>query len=150
MAVSRAMRRLLRMLEMQEEQCLAQVEAALADLRQLESALTAAGDQDRAGRRMISASAATGETVNLLAGLEECRAARRREHMLRPRIVEAQRTVNIRRGELLNKRVARRQAETVVEKMDAADASEANRKIQRELDDWFLGKMRHTADEDSA
>jgi hypothetical protein len=142
MAVSHAMRRLLRVLEMQEEQCLAQVEAALADLRQLESALIAADDQDRAGRRMILASAATGEIVNRLAGLEICRTALWRIGMLTLRIAEARQTVNVRRRELLNKRVERRQAETILEKIDAADALEANRKIQRELDDWFLRKAR--------
>ena len=121
---------------------MAQMEAAIAGLRQLESALAAAGEQDRAGRRMISASAATGEAMNRLAGLEECCTARRRERMLRPRIAEAQQTVNARRGEFLSKRVERRQVETVVETMKATDAIEASRRGQRELDDWFLGKVR--------
>jgi hypothetical protein len=143
MAVSRVMRRLLRVLEMQEEQCLVETEAALADLRRLENALITAGERDRAGRRQVTASAATGEVMDRLSGLEESRAARRQTGMLKPRIAEAHTAVNARRGKFLKKRVERRQAETVVEKMEAADAIEAGRREQRELDDWFLGKLGH-------
>ena len=51
MAASHGMRRLLRVLELEEEHYRAQMEAALADLRQLEEALMTAGEQERAGRR---------------------------------------------------------------------------------------------------
>jgi hypothetical protein len=142
MAVSRAMRRLLRLLEMQEEKCLAEMEAALADLRKLKGALAAAQEQDRAGRRLVTASAVTGEMIDRLAGLEEGRDALRRTGALKPRFAEAQTIMNTRRAEFLSKRVERRQAETVVEQMQDADAADAGRREQRGLDDWFLGKMR--------
>ena len=140
MAVSRAMRRLQRVLEMQEERCLAEMEAALADLRRLAGALTAAAEQEQAGRRLVTASAGKREVIDRLAGIEESRAAQRRTAGLRPRMAEAREIANTRRREFLSKRVERRQAETTVKKIESADASAAGRREQRELDDWFLGK----------
>ena len=61
MAVSRAMRRLLRVLEIQEEQYRAALASALADLKRLEGAMAATAERDRGGRRLVAASASTGE-----------------------------------------------------------------------------------------
>jgi hypothetical protein len=40
------------------------------------------------------------------------------------------------------KRIERRQAETLIEDTEAADALEATRKSQKSLDDWFLARTR--------
>jgi hypothetical protein len=143
MAASRAMCRLLHVLEMQEEQRLAEMEGALADLKRLEHELTVAIEQDCAGRRRISASAETGEIIDRLSGLEQSREALRQTGILKPRIAESQEVANTRRGDFLSKRVERRQAKTVVENLEAVDGTKATRREQRDLDDWFLGKVRH-------
>jgi hypothetical protein len=140
MAVSRAMRRLLRVLEMQEEQAKAQMERALADLRRLERALDAAGERERAGRRLVKTSAAENEVTDRLAGVEESRMAIRQSAALKPRIAGAGAAVNERRREFLDKRIERRQAETVIERAEAKESTEARRRGQRDSDDWFLGK----------
>lgn len=152
MAVSRAMRRLLRVLEMQEEQAKAQMERALADLRRLERALDAAGERERAGRRLVNtsanasaaenamANAAANESMDRLAGVEESRMAIRQSTALKPRIAGAGAAVNERRREFLDKRIERRQAETVIERAEAKESTEARRRGQRDSDDWFLGK----------
>jgi hypothetical protein len=148
MAVSRAMRRLLRVLEMQEEQARVQMELALADLRRLEQALNAAGERERAGRLLVKTSAAASalenaaarETTDRLAGVEESRMASRQAAALKPRIAGAGTTVNERRREFLDKRIERRQAETVIEHAETQESIEARRRGQRESDDWFLGK----------
>jgi hypothetical protein len=150
MAVSRAMRRLLRVLEMQEEQAKVQMESALADLRRLERALDAAGERERAGRWLVHSSAIAGETpgtipnidpiTDRLAGVEEARLAGRQAAALKPKIACAGAAVNERRQEFLDRRVERRQAETVIAHGEAQQAEEADRRRQRELDDWFLGK----------
>jgi aspartokinase len=146
MAVSRAMRRLLRVLEMQEEQARAQMESALADLRKLERALDAAGERERAGRRLVKTSAAMNETtdpiIDRLAGVEESRTASRQAAALKPKIATAGAQVSERRREFLDKRVERRQAETVISRAAEQEASESGRRVQRELDDWFLDKSR--------
>lgn len=140
MAVSRAMRRLLRVLEMQEEQTKAQMERALADLRRLERALDAAGERERAGRQLVKTSAAENEVTDRLAGVEESRMAIRQSAALKPRIAGAGAAVNERRREFLDKHIERRQAETVIERAEAKESTEARRRGQRDSDDWFLGK----------
>ncbi len=141
MAVSRAMRRLLAVLETQEEQSRASLEAAVAELRRLEGALEGSKQRDRQGRLLVTTSAGTGEFVDRLAGLEEMLAAHRHAAALKPKIVEAERRVISRRNEFLRKRIERRQAETLIEKTEAGDRIEAGRRAQREVDGWFLGHI---------
>ena|SRR6202044_3696471 len=142
MAAPRAMRRLLRVLELEEEQCRALMEAAVADLKQLENALTAAGDRERKGRRLVAASVTTGALADRVAGLEESRLAQMHHLTLKPSIAEAEVIAGSRRQEFLGKRAERRQVETVVEKARADEARDAGRRSQRALDDWFLRRER--------
>ena len=138
MPVSRAMRRLLQVLEIQEEECRAAMELARAELERMEQALTQSRERERGGRRLVAASAATGEVTDRIAGLEETRAGKRIAAALAPRIVEAEAEVNERRREFLDKRIERRQTETLIQEAEAEDEIEAGRRAQRELDDWFL------------
>lgn len=146
MAVSRAMCRLQHVLLVQEEQYRVALDAALAELRRLEEALKATEEQERRGRQLVWASAATGELADRLAGLEESHAARRCVAVLTPKIAKSEADVGERRREFLLKRVERRKAETVIEKTEAEDAIVEGRRGQRELDDWFLAKMRNDRD----
>ena len=77
MAVSRALRRLLRIRDLQEEQSRLVLESALGELHRLENAMTATFVRDRQGRSLVQASARTGELPDRLAGLDETRAASR-------------------------------------------------------------------------
>jgi hypothetical protein len=140
MAVSRGMRRLLQVLEIQEEQCRAAVETARAELKQLEQALTRSVERERRGRRLVAASAATGEIADRIAGIEETHVAKRIAKVLTPRIAEAESAVNLRQREFLDKRIERRQAETLIEEAEALESIEAGRRAQRDLDDWFLSR----------
>jgi hypothetical protein len=142
MAVSRAMRRLLRVLEMQEEQARLQMESALAELRKLERALDATGHRERVGRQFVKASAAASDSADRLAGVEESRMASRQAAILKPKAASAGSLASERRGEFLGKRVERRQAETVIAHAEERETSETGRRVQRELDEWFLGKSR--------
>ncbi len=144
MAVSRAMRRLLRLLEIQEEQYRAALASALADLKRLEGAMAATAERDRGGRRLVAASASTGELEDRLAGLEETRAAGRRAAALAPRITEAKLAAGARQQAFLSKRIERRQAETMIRKTESKDEIEAGRRAQQGLEDWFLRGVRRT------
>ena len=146
MPVSRAMKRLLRVLEIQEEQYRAAFASALADLKRLEGAMAAAAERDREGRRLVVASASTGEQSDRLAGLEETRAARRHSTVLAPRIAEAKLRAGARQREFLDKRIERRQAETLIRNAESEDEIEAERRRQQGLDDWFLSGARRTRD----
>jgi len=59
MAVSRALRRLLRIRDLQEEQSRLVLESALGELHRLENAMTATFVRDRQGRSLVQASART-------------------------------------------------------------------------------------------
>jgi len=134
------MRRLLNVLQLEEEQRKAEMESALGDLRRLERALTASQVQEREGRRLVRASAATGEIADRLAGLEESRAALSRAAFLKPKIAETTVTASARQEEFLSKRVERRQAESVIRKTETKDAIQAGRRGQQDRDEWFLSK----------
>ncbi len=142
MPVSRALRRLLRVLSLEEEETRRALESALNDLRRLENALAAAQARNRAARGLIVRSAVTGELADRLAGLEESLAAARRAAALKPRLRDAEQQVAARREVYLAKRVERRQAETLVDEAAARDALETERRTQRSFDDRHLGRLR--------
>ena len=89
MAVSRALRRLLRIRELEEEQGRIALEAAVGDLNRLRNAQAATAERGRGGRRLVGTSAVTGEFTDRLAGLEETCAAERFALALAPRIADA-------------------------------------------------------------
>jgi hypothetical protein len=142
MAVSPALRRLLRIRELNEEQHRLALEAALNELDRLEKALNATAGRDARGLRLVASSARSGELADRLAGLEESRAAARHAASLAPRIGDSRDDVATLREQFLAVRVARRQAETLVVEAQAREAIEATRRSQQAVDDWF-GSRRH-------
>jgi hypothetical protein len=151
MAVSRALRRLLGIREIEEEQCRVALESALGELHLLKDALTANAERERRGRRLLESSAYTGELPDRLAGLEEIHAATRRKASLASKIADVEVDVTTLREDFLAKRVERRQAETMVRETEARDAAEAGRRSQQALDDWYgdrlhLGKVKQAAE----
>lgn len=146
MAVSRAMRRLLQIRDLEEEQARLALESGLVELRRLEHALAAAADRDRGGWRLVAESVRTAELTDRLAGLEETRAAHRLAGLLAPRIADAGQDVTQLREQYLASRVERRQAETLIQEAEARDALDGDRRSQQAIDDWFRNRM-HRAGE---
>lgn len=142
MAVSQSVRRLLRVREIEEEQSAAALESAIGEWKWLESVRQAARQRERSGRRLVAASAATGELADRLAGIEQARAAGRQAAVLEPRIRAAEQVVASRRQEFLQKRVERRQVELLIGQAEAEEVAEAERRAQSETDDWFLRRAR--------
>jgi hypothetical protein len=140
-AVSRALRRLLRVRELEEEQSRLALESASGELHRLEHALSATGERDRRGRRLLESGLRKGELRDRLAGLEEERAAARLVAVLVPRIELSESEVFRLRQEFLSKRVERLQAETLIKETEAQDAIESGRRSQQVLDDWFRSKQ---------
>lgn len=141
MAVSRGLRRLLRIRELEEEQNRLALESALGELNRLEHALTATFARERQGRRLVEASAHTNQLMDRLAGLEETRSAASHAVALGPRVDAKGEEVTVRRQEFLLKRVERRQAETLIQETEAREAIEADRRGQQLLDDWYGSKQ---------
>jgi hypothetical protein len=141
MAVSRALRRLLRIRDLQEEQSRLALESALGELHSLEDAMAATFERDRRGRTLVQASARTGQLTDRLAGLEETRSASRHAEALGPRIDAMGEEVRERRQEFLSRRVERRQAETLIQETEAREAIEDGRRGQQTLDDWYGSRL---------
>jgi sirohydrochlorin ferrochelatase len=144
MAVSRPLRRLLGVLELEEEQSRQALESSIGDLRRFEQLLTLVRKKERAGRALVVVSAHTGELPDRLAGLEESRSARRSTVVLEARILDAETQVTELREAYLTKRVERRQAETIIQEIESRDAATAARRGQQALDDWFLNRIHAT------
>lgn len=149
MGVSRGLRRLLRVRDLEAEQARLELESALRDLHALEQARAAATAWDRRGRRLVERSTETGEMVDRLAGIEETRTAERFSRALAPRIAGREQDVTWLREEYLARRVERRQAETLIEEAETRDGLERDRRSQQALDDWFRNRL-HRAGEDGA
>jgi hypothetical protein len=147
MAVSRAMRRLLRIRELEEEQSRLVLELALSEFNRLEHALRATIERERRGRSLIGASARTDQLLDRLAGLEETHSAVRHSAALGPRIEAMGDDVAALRREFLGKRVERRQAETLIQETEAEDAIAASRRGQQALDDWYGSRLYREASE---
>ncbi len=141
MAVSRALRRLLKIRDLEEEQHRLTLESAMGELRRLENALVATARRDKRGRALVGKSASSGELPDRLAGLVESRAAQLGAAVLTPRIAASKSQAVGLRDMYLQKRIERRQAETLIEETEAKDVLEAERRTQQGLDDWYRSRL---------
>jgi len=141
MAVSRALRRLLHIRGLEEEQSRQALESALAEMNRIRQALVETGERDRRSRRLVETSVRTGQLLDRLSGLEEGRAASRLAAALVPRIEAMEEQVVEVRQAFLAKRVERRQAETLLRETEARDATETGRRGQQSLDEWYRSRM---------
>jgi flagellar biosynthesis chaperone FliJ len=137
MKVSKSLRRLLELREMEEEQSRLALEAALADLNRLEHALQSAHQRSNRSRQLIRASAITGELPDRIAALEECRAAARIGAALEAAILTGRRAIEEMRLAHQALRVKRLQVETLVREAQAIADTEDARRNQQALDDWY-------------
>lgn len=141
MAVSRALRRLLHIRNLEEEQSRLAVESALVELRRLEHALSASVERGRRGRRLITLSARNGELPDRVAGAAEMGIANAHAAALTPWIAEAEGQVSDLRDEFLLRRVERRQAQTLIDETEERDRVDAARRGQQALDDWYGSRL---------
>lgn len=146
MPVSRSLIRLLRIRNLQERQSRVELESALAEVHRLEQALAAAKQRGQRGQRLVIASTHSAEVVDRMvdriAGLTESHAAERHANALGPRIADAEQNAEELRQHFLERRVERRQAETLIAEQKASDAIDAQRRGQQTLDDWH-GARKH-------
>ena len=144
MAISKTMRRLLRIRDLEEEHRRLALESALTVLHSLEGAQDAANARERTGRTLMAGNASAHDPVDRHSGLVEVGAAQALSRYLAPRIAAAEHQSIECQQQFLEKRVERRQAATLIEAMATRDAVEANRRTQQNLDDWY-GSGKHRA-----
>jgi hypothetical protein len=140
MPVSNALKRLLRIRDLEQEQHRIALESALSELRRLETALGSATERERRGRGELAASVRAGEHEERHPALVETEIGQSHALVLAPRIVRAEAETARRRQAFLMKRLERRQAETLIHEAEAADEIEELRKSQQRLDEWYLSR----------
>lgn len=138
MAVPNSVRRLLRVLDLEEELRRRELESAQYERTRREQALTMCGERERSGRRWLVAGLQSGDMADRLAGMEEIQTGKRCAAALKPHIDQSAVRVEECRAAFLEKRVERKQAETVVDAAEARETVAANRRAQQWLDDWCL------------
>src|SRR5580693_7718165 len=146
MGWSRQFERIVRIRQLEEAESHRVLDLTLAEMAQLELALHAAKQRERAGRSLVARSSKRGEITDRIAGLEESRSPSRLGLSLAARIRTAADAVAILRPEYLNKRTSRLRAETLAEAERAREAAINLRRGQQALDNWYLNRMRLDAD----
>ena len=141
MAVSRALKRLLRIRDLEEEQRHIALQTAMGELNRLEQALVVTGQRKRLGRAMMEQGIQQGELFERIAGIEEQALADRMVRALEPRLAAQQNEVRLRREAYMEKRIERRQVETLLEEAAKREQIEADRRTQQGLDDWFSSRQ---------
>ncbi len=141
MAVSKTVRRLLRVLDLEEESRRRELESAQAELTLLDAALRAAGEREREGRLLFTAGVRSEDLRDRLSGQTEIHAGRRRGAVLQQHIQQFMLVVNEFRAAFLEKRVERKQAETLVKAAEARESVEEDRRAQQSLDEWYLMRL---------
>jgi flagellar biosynthesis chaperone FliJ len=142
--VSKSVRQLLRVLDLEEELSRREFGSAQAELAQFEAALRAAGEREREGRSMFTTGVQEGNLRARLAGQAEVDAASYHGATLREHIRISAPVVDELRTAFLEKRVERKQAETLVKAAEARESIEEDRRTQQSLDSWYL--MRPSVD----
>jgi hypothetical protein len=149
--ISRGLRRLFELRQIEELQKAALLEAATAELHRLENALEVARTREGNGRALVSRSVMVGEMQDRIFGVEEIATAVRISTVLRSRVHSATEKIQRIRNDFLNKRLDRRQVETLLGSALQREANQAERKMQLALDEWSrLRRREDTVDRDES
>jgi flagellar export protein FliJ len=137
MPVSPALKRLLRIRELEEELSKSALESAVAEREHFRRKLAMAVESNRSGRRLWGESVHAGDCESRHAAVEEMRLAAQLTGLASAKLVAAEKELNRRRENYLATRTVRRQAETIIDEAEQRDAQVALRRNQQELDEWF-------------
>lgn len=116
------------------------VELAVAARDQTNAEAKALEQREREGRDELHRQIANADTVLRAAALKEIEGAGRRRSSLQEKIEKAEAAVQRLRAEFLNRRMARQQVESLVERDTARLREKELRRAQQSLDDWFNRK----------
>jgi flagellar export protein FliJ len=143
MPISLAMRRLLRIRELEEEQSRIALETALGEMNRLKAALLRTAQHGQAARRLFASSVQSGDVTDRVACLQEMRAADNLTEVLSGKLATAAPEVARLRERFLATRVQRKQAESIIKESDSRAEIEEERRNQRDLDDLSRARTKH-------
>jgi hypothetical protein len=135
-SVSKALLRLLRVRGLEEEQHKLALEAELARLHRAETELEMCKVRERRGRALLPGP----DALDRASAAVEVDAARRRIAFLEHGRAESERNAAGLRDAFLEKRMERRQAETLIEGARASQELEARQRTQQQLDEWHASR----------
>ena len=141
MPTTPALRRLLHIRELEEEQRRVALETALGHLSQLREALSTSALRRRTGSKLIRSSVQSGEMSDRIAGIEEVRVAENHASVLSRQLAKAEAEMARLRERFLAIRVQRLQAKSLIEQSDARAATEEARRLQQDLDDLYRSRL---------
>ena len=142
MPVSKAIRHLLRIRQIGEDNARAELESAVAELNARETALMRNMARARDGRRLVAESVASANQDNRIVGMNEQVIAAQHANSLQRRVDDARGRAEALRQEYLVARTNRRQAEVLIENAAAQDELDLRRHAQQDLDTWHRDRSR--------
>ena len=137
MAGESVLARLLRLRELEEEQCRLQLEAAVGHQRRVGQAREAIVRRQVAVREEFAAQVGLGDSRGRSAMVFEMELAGRRRARVEQRVSEAESAVQRQREEFLERRTGRQQVESLIETARSREEIETARRAQQMLDDWY-------------
>jgi flagellar biosynthesis chaperone FliJ len=136
MPISPALRKLLRIRELEEEQSRIALETALGEMNRLKRALAGTAQSGQAARRLFASGVQSGNLTDRVAGVQEMRAA----DTAGPEVATL-------RERFLATRVQRRQAESLVNESKSRAELEEGRRSQRDLDDLHRARTQRKSED---
>ncbi len=149
MSTTRALKRLARIRELEEEQSRLQLEAAARSREEVAEDLLATHQELRGGRQDLMRGVERSDGCERQTGLVRMELAEQRAKVLRPRLEQMNQELARQREEYLARRTARLQVETLLSEAEQRRLQEAERRAQQVLDDWY-GRKRRPAASDAA
>lgn len=147
MPISPALRKLLRIRELEEEQSRIALETALGEMNRLKRALAGTAQSGQAARRLFASGVQSENLTDRVAGLQEMRAADHLAGALSRELVTAGPEVARLRERFLATRVQRRQAESLVNESESRAETEEERRNQRDLDDLYRARSKRESED---
>jgi phage I-like protein len=143
MPVSAAIRRLLHLRAMEEEQRRLTLESAVVEVHRVEHALHTTRTRQCSARQLLAEAAHSPDPADRISGLIELESAQRGAQVLEIRLDEARRRAADARHAYLSKRTEKRQVEALIREAEALHALQSTRREQQRVDDWFSAR-RHS------
>ncbi len=141
MPVSRALRRLLRIRNIEEEQHRLTLESAAGEFRLVEDALNASHRRERSGSELHQAGLRSGDVVDAQSGHVEQDVSRISTAFLEQQRAASELRVAALREALREKQIQYRQTEALIDNTIEADAIDSARHTQNHIDDWFRSRL---------
>ena len=142
MPPSPALKRLLRVRQLLEEQSQATLKAANGYLSDLNTAAERAHARQTRGQNLFKSGAQAADATDRVAGLCEAELARTRKEALMEDVQQAQISVQRQLAELQTAYQERRKSELLINAVVRKTEAETRRQLQRELDDLHRSRPR--------